>query len=94
MSDNRNDALLSFLLGAAVGAGVALLLAPATGEETRRRLGETAKKLGHDAEGKLTDLKEEVKHRAGDVKAAVQAGREAYGKARRSEEPAATSNAM
>ena len=42
MSDNHTDALTAFLLGAAVGAGVALLLAPQSGEETRRRLGETA----------------------------------------------------
>jgi len=34
-----------FLMGAIVGAGLALLLAPGPGEETRRKLGETARRL-------------------------------------------------
>jgi len=38
-----------FLLGAVCGAGLALLLAPATGGETRRKLGETARRLGSRA---------------------------------------------
>jgi len=35
--------LLAFLLGAAAGAAVALLYAPAPGRETRERLGEKAR---------------------------------------------------
>jgi len=38
-----------FLLGAMFGAGIALLLAPATGGETRRKVGETAKRLANAA---------------------------------------------
>jgi len=38
-----------FIVGALVGAGVALLLAPGPGEETRRKLGETARRLGSAA---------------------------------------------
>ncbi len=34
--------VVAFVLGALTGAAVALLLAPATGEETRRLLGEKA----------------------------------------------------
>ena len=58
MSDrsDRNDsgagagiALAGFFVGAIVGAGVALLLAPVPGGETRRKLSETAKKLGSRA---------------------------------------------
>jgi len=94
MSDNRTDALMAFLLGAAVGAGVALLLAPQSGEETRRRLGETARKLGDDLDDKVRSAREEVKHRAGDIKAAIGAGREAYGRARTGEEPAPTSSTV
>jgi len=33
---------LTFFLGAIVGAGVALLVAPKTGEETRRKINELA----------------------------------------------------
>jgi YtxH-like protein len=36
-------------LGAAVGAGAALLLAPASGEQTRRRLGAQAEKVSTEA---------------------------------------------
>ena len=35
--------LLAFLIGAAAGAAVALLYAPASGRETRERLGEKAR---------------------------------------------------
>jgi|SRR5580700_4410722 gas vesicle protein len=39
MSDtNAGDQLTCFLLGAAIGAATALLLAPASGEKTRRKL--------------------------------------------------------
>jgi len=45
MANNDNGAavLLAFLAGAAVGAGVALLFAPTTGEETREYLGQRAR---------------------------------------------------
>jgi gas vesicle protein len=94
MSDNRTDALMAFLLGAAVGAGVALLLAPASGEETRRRLSDSARRLGEEVDDKVKGAKEEIKHRAGDVKAAIGAGRDAYARARTSDEPAPTSNVL
>jgi len=48
-----------FVLGAALGAGLALLLAPASGEETRRKLGRQAKRLKETAEDTLDDLKEQ-----------------------------------
>ncbi|HEU4726143.1 MAG TPA: YtxH domain-containing protein [Candidatus Eisenbacteria bacterium] len=43
--DRTNKVLVGFLCGAAVGAGIALLTAPASGEETRKRIGETARKV-------------------------------------------------
>ena len=55
MNEDRNDNgsgginLTGFLLGAVVGAGLALLLAPATGGETRKKVGETAKRIGNRA---------------------------------------------
>ena len=90
MSDNRTDALMAFLLGAAVGAGVALLLAPQSGEETRRQLGDRAKRLGEDVDEKLRTAKDEVKARAGDVKSAIGAGRDAFARARTGEDPSST----
>lgn len=47
----QNLALLG--VGAAVGAGVALLLAPASGSETRKRLSEGVDKLSEQASEKL-----------------------------------------
>src|SRR5438132_10683886 len=41
--------ITGFLLGAVVGAGIALLLAPAPGGETRKKLGQTARRLGSRA---------------------------------------------
>ena len=94
MSDHRSDSLIAFLLGAAVGAGVALLLAPQSGEETRRRIGDAARKIGDDLDDKMRTATDELKHRAGDLKAAIGAGREAYGRARTGEEPAPTSTTL
>ena len=42
-NDNGASVLLAFLAGAAVGAAVALLFAPATGDETREYLGQRAR---------------------------------------------------
>ncbi|MEP7028868.1 MAG: YtxH domain-containing protein [Candidatus Eisenbacteria bacterium] len=94
MSENRTDSLMAFLLGAALGAGVALLLAPASGDETRRKLSDRARSLGDEIDDKIKTAKDEVKHRAGDVKAAVGAGRDAYIRARAGDEPASTSNVL
>lgn len=38
MNENNNGLIGSFIAGALLGAGLALLLAPAEGRETRRRL--------------------------------------------------------
>jgi len=42
-SDNGASILVAFIAGAAVGAAVALLFAPATGEDTREYLGQRAR---------------------------------------------------
>lgn len=94
MSDNRNDALTAFLLGATVGAGVALLLSPEAGSELRQRIGNAANRLTGDLGDRLGTVKDDLKHRAGDIKSAIGAGREAYARARSGEEPVPTSNAM
>lgn len=46
MSDNHNSTgsvLLAFAVGALAGAAIALLYAPAAGEETRRKLADKAR---------------------------------------------------
>jgi len=46
--------------GAIVGAGAAILLAPASGRETRRRLGTEASKLGDAAVDAMREHKDEA----------------------------------
>src|SRR5918997_388828 len=46
----------SFLLGLALGAGIALLFAPRTGEETRRELQRGARRVRDAAQGMAEDL--------------------------------------
>ena len=74
--------VIGFALGALVGGGIALLLAPASGERTRRRLGTAARRMSFDARNSATEAIETVTDAAGglreDIKAAVDAGREAF----------------
>lgn len=51
---------LSFLLGGLVGAGVALLLAPASGRETRQRI----RDLADDVKDRAEDYSDQIKSRA------------------------------
>ena len=50
----------TFILGAAIGAGLALLFAPRTGEETRRELQRRANKLGGQAQDFVADVSDSV----------------------------------
>ncbi len=85
--------VMGFVLGVVVGAGVALLFAPATGEDTRRRIGEQATKLRDTAGRKLSSARDvasqkfnDAKHAMNDLKGdaqnAVDAGREAFARSR------------
>ena len=51
--------MTGFFMGALVGAGLALLLAPASGGDVRRRLADTARRFGETAKDKM----DEVTHR-------------------------------
>ena len=52
---------LGILAGALVGAGVALLLAPQSGEETRERIADRARHLGSRADAGWDDLRDELR---------------------------------
>ncbi len=56
--ERSDGGLAGFLLGLAVGAGVALLLAPKTGEETRRQLKNTGRRLRTVATERAEDLQD------------------------------------
>lgn len=74
--------IVSFVLGAITGAAVALLMAPAPGEETRRVLGEKAREGRQRAEEAARQGKEFVERSKTTVRSAVERGREAYEQAR------------
>jgi gas vesicle protein len=71
MSDTRaGDRAVFFLLGAVIGAAAALLMAPASGAHTRRRLrrrGEEVTDYLIDAGKELVDKCEDLYERSGEV---------------------------
>lgn len=88
---NSGSVLLSFLLGGMVGAGLALLMAPQSGQETRRKIRE----LADDVKERTTDYvaqarekvlstvdkgKETLEEKKSAIAAAFEAGKEAYEK--------------
>ncbi len=83
----------SFVLGALVGAGLALLFAPQSGEETQGEIKSRALKLKdvaqervreaqHNLEGRLSTAREHVQARVESVREAVDSGRKAATDAR------------
>jgi gas vesicle protein len=54
----KSDGLGAFLWGLALGAGVALLFAPQTGDETRRMLRQRGRRLWAAAEEKAVELQD------------------------------------
>ncbi|MEK7829329.1 MAG: YtxH domain-containing protein [Deltaproteobacteria bacterium] len=92
MSENNGNTMgmmFAFLVGGLIGAGLALLYAPASGEETRRRLREQAAQKGDElkqgyatvidtVEEGVGKVKEIIEDRKNEVAAAYQTGKEAY----------------
>ena len=74
--------MLAFLVGAAAGAAVALLYAPATGQETRDFLGEKAREGRERANEAAAKGREVISRGRETVATAVERGREAYQQAR------------
>ena len=53
--------LAGLAIGALVGAGVALLFAPQSGEETRRDVSRKARRLARDARDRYDDVRDRVR---------------------------------
>ncbi len=79
--------VIGLVLGALVGAGVALLFAPGSGRETRKRLADTGRHLGGAALDKLDQARDTVEDLKQDAKSALEAGREAFENGQKSHEP-------
>ena len=86
----RNDSgaagtiIMSFVLGAVAGAAAALLMAPATGDEIRRKLAEKAREGAGKASEAARQGREYVEQQRGSVVEAIERGREAYQQAKTS----------
>lgn len=63
MANNKSDFLVGLLIGGALGAALALLYAPQSGEETRGKL----KEKGDELKDKTTDTYEKARTRATEV---------------------------
>lgn len=86
--EREGTGLGAFFLGALLGAGVALLFAPRSGEETQQELKERmgrlrdvadqrVKEARENIEGKLEQARGEVVERVGAVREAVESGKQA-----------------
>jgi len=73
---------LSFLLGGIVGAGLAMLLAPQSGRETRQRIRELAEDAKDRFGATVEKGKEFFEQKKSVIATAVEAGKEAYEKER------------
>ena len=81
--------IVAFVLGAVTGAAVALLMAPASGEDTRRILSDKAREGRERAEQAARQGREFVNRQRETVTAAIERGREAYNQARGANPPQA-----
>jgi gas vesicle protein len=79
--------IVAFVLGAITGAAVALLMAPASGEETRRMLAQKARE-GREKAGEAAQKGREIWDRQREnLGTAVERGKEAYEQARGAQPP-------
>ena len=80
--DNSGNLMVAFVIGALTGAAVALLFAPATGEETREYLGQKAREGKTKAREAMEQGREYYRDQRENIVTAVERGREAFQKVR------------
>ena len=84
-NDTNLDAgtiMAAFVVGALAGAAVALLFAPASGEETREYLGQRARESRAKAREALNESREFYNQQRDGLSSAIERGREAFQDAR------------
>ena len=80
--DSSGSVMVAFVVGALAGAFVALLLAPASGEETREYLGKKAREGTDKAREAMDQGREYYQHQRENLVTAVDRGRDAFQQAR------------
>jgi gas vesicle protein len=77
-TSNPGSTLMGFALGAVIGAGLALLLAPDSGKMTRQRLAHTARRWSKSAGNTFNQARETMTELGTDAKSAIKVGQEAF----------------
>jgi gas vesicle protein len=80
--DNSGTLMVAFVIGALTGAAVALLFAPATGEETREFLGQKAREGRDKAREAVDQGRDYYRSQRENLVTAVERGRDAFQQAR------------
>ncbi len=80
--DDSGTIMVAFVIGALTGAAVALLFAPATGEDTREYLGQKAREGKAKARDAMDQGREYYNSQRDNLATAVERGREAFDQAR------------
>jgi gas vesicle protein len=80
--DNSGNLMVAFVIGALTGAAVALLFAPASGEETREFLGQKAREGKAKAREAMDQGRDYYNSQRENLVTAVERGREAFQQAR------------
>lgn len=81
-NSGAGSVMLAFMVGAITGAAVALLFAPATGEETRDFIGQKAREGRDKARDAVEQGRELYQRNREGVTTAIERGREAFQQAR------------
>ena len=80
--DSSGSLMVAFVIGALTGAAVALLYAPASGEETREYLGQKAREGKAKARDAMDQGRDYYRNQRDNLVTAVERGREAFQQAR------------
>ena len=79
MADNNSgEGILAFILGGVIGAVVGLLLAPCSGEETRKRISEWLEENREKTRKFLDEERSSLKDKKDKLSAAWEAGKKAF----------------
>lgn len=81
MNENASNVLVALVVGAVAGGVTALLLAPGSGAETRKKIQDTLRRTKNKAVQGVEGAKDFAENRKDALKDAIHEGKEAYQKA-------------